>query len=92
MAACRTKATEALKTILTLMRSGHKDNVRFHAAAYVIERAYGKPVQPSESARNPLEEVATETLLEIVDFFEEQRDAREAEALGTHEIANPLSR
>ena len=45
--ACRDKTKESLKTILRLMKSAGKDSVRLAAAEFVIERGWGKAVQPN---------------------------------------------
>jgi len=39
--------------------------VRLSPAIFVIERAYGKPVQPTERPPNPLEDATTDVLLEM---------------------------
>lgn len=59
MAACTSKTPEALKTILSLMHSADKDSVRLAAATYIIERAYGKAIQPSEHTMSPLKDTPT---------------------------------
>ena len=52
-AACRKKTIEGMKTILELMQKADKDSVRLHAAIFVIERGWGKAIQPNEhSGRN----------------------------------------
>jgi len=48
VAACKAKTPEALAVIDTIMRTGEKDSVRLTAAMAIIERGYGKPIQPSE--------------------------------------------
>ena len=55
------------------MRSAKKENVRLAAATLVIERAYGKAVQPSENTPNPLEDAATDLLLEMRETIEQRR-------------------
>jgi len=47
IAACKTKTTAALVVIENLMTRASNDGVRLNAAAYIIERAYGKAVQPT---------------------------------------------
>ena len=47
IAACKSKAGAALETILQIMATGAEKN-RLAAAQVVIERAYGKPVQPQD--------------------------------------------
>ena len=46
-AACRAKTKEAVETILQLMRKADKDSVRLAAAEFIIERGWGKAVQPN---------------------------------------------
>lgn len=46
-AACRAKTKEALATIVSLMHKADKDSVRLAAAQFVIERGWGKAVQPN---------------------------------------------
>ena len=50
IAACKEKTPDALAVILKIMQTGDKDSVRLAAAQSIIERAYGKPVQPSDVA------------------------------------------
>jgi hypothetical protein len=45
-AACREKTKEALKTVEQLMHKADKDSVRLAAAQFMIERGWGKAVQP----------------------------------------------
>ena len=44
MAACKLKCVAALEVIERLMTSARSDAVQLNAAAFVIERAYGKAV------------------------------------------------
>ncbi len=46
-AACRAKTKEALDTILLLMRTADRDSVKLAAAQFVLERGWGKAVQPN---------------------------------------------
>ena len=46
--ACKDHCNEALETILQVMRNGETEKNRLTAAETVIERAYGRPVQPSD--------------------------------------------
>lgn len=46
-AACRAKTEEALRTILLLMKRADKDSVKLAAAQLVLERGWGKAVQPN---------------------------------------------
>lgn len=48
IAACKAKTPEALAVITKIMQTGDKDSVRLAAAQSIIERAYGKPVQPAD--------------------------------------------
>lgn len=48
IAACKAKTPEALAVIVKIMETGDKDSVRLAAAQSIIERAYGKPVQPAD--------------------------------------------
>jgi hypothetical protein len=48
--ACQQKAPEALAQIERLMMNGRAEKVRFAAAAFIIERAYGKAVERVEHA------------------------------------------
>lgn len=50
IAACKAKTTEALATIVEIMTNGEKEQTRLAAAMAIIERAYGKPVQPQDVA------------------------------------------
>lgn len=52
--ACEARAPEALETILAIMRIGQSDNVRLTAAAFIIERRYGKAVDRREDVTDPL--------------------------------------
>ena len=46
MAAARVYTTEALNTIVTIMRRGESETVRFGAAKEILERGHGKSPQP----------------------------------------------
>lgn len=48
IAACREKSVEALGTILEIMRNGNEKN-RLAAANIIIERGFGKAVQPVQA-------------------------------------------
>ena len=48
IAACKDRTPEALDVILSIMRDGEKEATRLNAAQSIIERAYGKPVQPQD--------------------------------------------
>lgn len=47
--ACKDKTPQALDTLVKIMQSGEKDRDRLTAALAIIERAYGKPVQPTDN-------------------------------------------
>ena len=53
--ACEARAPEALETVLQIMRKGASDKVRLQAAAFVIERRYGKAVTKVEDVTDPLQ-------------------------------------
>lgn len=46
-AACRAKTKEALNTILWLMKKANKASVKLAAAQFILERGWGKAVQPN---------------------------------------------
>ena len=48
IAACKAKTPDALKVITDIMTNGEKEQTRLTAALSIIERAYGKPVQPQD--------------------------------------------
>ena len=48
VAACKAKTPEALHVISDIMTNGEKEQTRLAAALAIIERAYGKPVQPQD--------------------------------------------
>ena len=48
IAACKAKTPEALEVMVDMMHNGEKENNRLTAAMAIIERAYGKPVQPQD--------------------------------------------
>lgn len=48
IAACKAKTPEALAVITEIMTHGEKEQTRLAAALSIIERAYGKPVQPQD--------------------------------------------
>lgn len=50
IAACKSKTPEALEVIADIMANGEKEQTRLAAALSIIERAYGKPVQPQDVA------------------------------------------
>ena len=48
IAACKSRTPEALGVITDIMNNGEKEQTRLAAALSIIERAYGKPVQPQD--------------------------------------------
>lgn len=48
IAACKAKTPSALAVIVEIMENGEKEATRLQAAQSIIERAYGKPVQPTD--------------------------------------------
>jgi hypothetical protein len=48
IAACKSKTPDALAMIADIMTNGEKEQTRLSAALAIIERAYGKPVQPQD--------------------------------------------
>ncbi len=51
--ACEARSPEALTTILDIMRKSQSDKVRLSAAAFIIERRYGKAVTKTEDVTDP---------------------------------------
>ena len=47
--ACKSKTPAALGVIENLMYEASSDNVKLTAALAIIERAWGKPVQPTDN-------------------------------------------
>tara|TARA_R110000868_G_scaffold199448_2_gene446089 strand:+ start:479 stop:802 length:324 start_codon:yes stop_codon:yes gene_type:complete len=48
IAACKAKTPSALAVMVDIMENGEKEATRLQAAQSIIERAYGKPVQPQD--------------------------------------------
>jgi hypothetical protein len=48
IAACKAKTPDALNVIVHIMENGEREQTRLSAAQSIIERAYGKPVQPTD--------------------------------------------
>lgn len=48
VAACKKKSVDALAVVTEIMLRGAKDATRLAAAQFVIERGYGRAVQPTE--------------------------------------------
>jgi hypothetical protein len=65
MAACEAMTPEALKTIVNLMLHADKESVRLQAAAFIIERRFGKSVEHKETRVGPLDDATTAELLEM---------------------------
>jgi len=49
IAACKSKTVDALERIERLMTTARSDSVQLSAATFIIERAYGKAVQPTDN-------------------------------------------
>jgi hypothetical protein len=45
---CRQKTPAALSQIESIMLNSEKDAVKLNAAIFIIERAYGKAIQPTD--------------------------------------------
>lgn len=58
----REQASEALDTIVELMRTSRNDKVRMNAAVFVIERCYGKALERKEVRTGRLEDLCNEDL------------------------------
>lgn len=48
IAACKAKTSDALNILVDIMERGEQEKNRLSAALSIIERAYGKPVQPQD--------------------------------------------
>jgi hypothetical protein len=48
IAACKAKAPEALDVIMHIMKNGENEKNQLSAAIAIIERGYGKAMQPQE--------------------------------------------
>lgn len=48
IAACKAKTPSALNVMVEIMERGEQEKNRLTAAQAIIERAYGKPVQPQD--------------------------------------------
>ncbi len=59
--ACRLLAPEALKVLEDLMRNAKQDSVRLNAATALVERGFGKAVQPTDNVNRhaPIDESMT---------------------------------
>lgn len=49
IAQCKEKTPQALAVLVKIMEGAEKDRDRLTAALAIIERAYGKPVQPTDN-------------------------------------------
>ncbi len=49
IAACKAKTPQALDTMVEIMEHGENERNRLAAAQAIIERGYGKPIQPTIS-------------------------------------------
>lgn len=47
--ACKDKTPQALDTLVRIMERGEKERDQLTAALAIIERGYGKPVQPTDN-------------------------------------------
>lgn len=47
--ACKAKTPQALAVLVRIMESGEKERDQITAANMIIERAHGKPVQPTDN-------------------------------------------
>lgn len=65
-AMCRERTTEALATVLAIMGEGENERNKLSAAQFVIERGWGKAVQPntvSSPDGGPVEQNITVTFI-----------------------------
>lgn len=65
VAACKERTPKALAVIDALMLDADKDSVRLAAATYIVDRAFGKPLQRLESDQDPLAASLTAVLLDM---------------------------
>ena len=77
--ACADLTPEALNTIFHLMVNADKDSVRLGAATFIVERAYGKPVEHKEVRSGPLDDASTAELLEMKRLIRQRRGITENE-------------
>ena len=67
IAACKDKTPEALYVIAEIMSHGEKEQTRLAAALAIIERAYGKPVQPQDvSVTGNLDTKSADTIFDLM--------------------------
>lgn len=74
--ACELLTPKALKVIADLMETADKESVRLAAAGFIVERAYGKPVERKEVRSGTLDEASTAELLEMLRLIRLQREKR----------------
>ena len=74
--ACELLTPKALKVIADLMVNADKESVRLAAAGFIVERAYGKPVERKEVRSGTLDEASTAELLEMLRLIRLQREKR----------------
>jgi len=80
--ACKVKAPEALQEIDRLMHHARTEKVRLAAAAFIIERSYGKALVRSEQPGSFLEQERTEILLAMCDELKRQMAEKAVQASG----------
>jgi hypothetical protein len=73
IAACRDKTPRALDVLVEIMETGQIERNRLAAAMAIIERGYGKPVQPIDA--HPVDERAEETEAQWAKGMDELRAA-----------------
>lgn len=71
--ACRLEAQGALETVKSLMVSAAMEKVRLGAAVFILERAYGKALQRTETTQTPLESAATNMLIGMLTHLQEKQ-------------------
>lgn len=49
VAACKAKAPQALSVLMQIMENGENEKNRMTAAQAIIERGFGKPIQPTDN-------------------------------------------
>lgn len=50
--ACKDKTQQALAVLVRIMETGEKERDQITAANMIIERAHGKPVQPTDNSHS----------------------------------------
>lgn len=90
--ACEVNSPEALDTILEIMRASRIDKVRLTAAAFIIERRYGKAVTKVEDVTDPIKKavgnMSAEQAQAMLDALE-QVQVIQAKAKGTQRTSAP---